>query len=736
LKLVVLIMTRVLGRRVFFNAALIAGAASAFLLVASSLKAEVNPSSEPAQLAPDADVSRLKDYLAEINGKTSSVARRDDGVEEIARLRNYLLSVKGSKGQSNIIVAQGGNDDLLTPSAPAPAPSGSGKPSGDDLLTPAPGGNDLLTPGNKSPEDALKVAPGAAKQSDEEAKKKQAEDEARRKAADAEHEKLFLETKYPSAVTCATCHVKQFEEWSVSQHAYAQLSVVFNAMQTKININTGGTNGDFCIRCHTPLGMNLNESVYGSNLNRTPASREGLTCVACHRVNQAYGKISARMATVEGDIYSPVYGPKGGAELKRVLSKPEQYRVTTSKDQPGRQIHREVKQAFFLTKPQFCGSCHDVTLLNGFKLEEAFTEFKASPAIRQNGTTCQDCHMGRVQGIPSGYDFGPAAIVGGVPSRDRKLTNHTFAGPDYSVIHPGLFPQNAEAQKFKTPAEWLQFDYKAGWGTDKFENSISKDYKFPATWQSRDERYDAQAILKVQFERLAKVRQLRLQVLRNGIHLSEKINITKSDPSGLQFSVDVINATLGHGVPTGFDAERLYFLEVTVKDSHGNKVYVSGDRDPNGDVRDTHSVYVHNGELEEDRDLFSLQSIFVVRTIRGGEREQILPTNLSADVLPFVRPEMRATTLVGHPAGARKHKQTIEPLGRRTATYTVPANKLRSGEHYTITVRFIVQMVPVNLVDAIQDAGFDYGMSPAEIARRIVDGSAALWTRSAEVTLP
>jgi len=729
-------MTRVLGRRVFFNAALIAGAASAFLLVASSLKAEVDPSSEPAQLAPDADVSRLKDYLAEINGKTSSVARRDDGVEEIARLRNYLLSVKGSKGQSNIIVAQGGKDDLLTPSAPAPAPSGSGKPSGDDLLTPAPGGNDLLTPGNKSPEDALKVAPGAAKQSDEEAKKKQAEDEARRKAADAEHEKLFLETKYPSAVTCATCHVKQFEEWSVSQHAYAQLSVVFNAMQTKININTGGTNGDFCIRCHTPLGMNLNESVYGSNLNRTPASREGLTCVACHRVNQAYGKISARMATVEGDIYSPVYGPKGGAELKRVLSKPEQYRVTTSKDQPGRQIHREVKQAFFLTKPQFCGSCHDVTLLNGFKLEEAFTEFKASPAIRQNGTTCQDCHMGRVQGIPSGYDFGPAAIVGGVPSRDRKLTNHTFAGPDYSVIHPGLFPQNAEAQKFKTPAEWLQFDYKAGWGTDKFENSISKDYKFPATWQSRDERYDAQAILKVQFERLAKVRQLRLQVLRNGIHLSEKINITKSDPSGLQFSVDVINATLGHGVPTGFDAERLYFLEVTVKDSHGNKVYVSGDRDPNGDVRDTHSVYVHNGELEEDRDLFSLQSIFVVRTIRGGEREQILPTNLSADVLPFVRPEMRATTLVGHPAGARKHKQTIEPLGRRTATYTVPANKLRSGEHYTITVRFIVQMVPVNLVDAIQDAGFDYGMSPAEIARRIVDGSAALWTRSAEVTLP
>jgi hypothetical protein len=728
-------MARV-GRRVLVCAAAAAGFGGAALLLSQPLKADVEPSLRSSRLYADPDISRLKDYLVEINEKKSvSNSARNDS-DDIARLQNYLRSIDGRKGQSNILIAQGGKDDLLAPGSSTPA-SGANKSSGDDLLTPAPSNNDLLTPGaNKSPEDALKVAPSTVKKSDEEAKKKQAEEEARRKAADAEHEKLFLETKYPSATTCSVCHVKQFAEWSVSQHAYAQLSVVFNAMQTKININTGGTNGDFCIRCHTPLGMNLNESVYGSNLARTPASREGLTCVACHRVNQAYGKISARMATVEGDIFSPVYGPKGGAELKRVLSKPEQYRVTTKKGEPGRQIHGEVKQAFFLTKPQFCGSCHDVTLLNGFRLEEAFTEFKASPAIRKDGTTCQDCHMGRIQGVPSGYDYGPAAIVGGVPTRDRKLTNHTFAGPDYSVIHPGLFPFNAEAQKLKTPAEWLQFDYKAGWGTDKFENSVSKDYKFPAAWQSRDERYDGAAILKVQFERLAKVRQLRLQVLRNGIHLSDRINIIKSDPGGLQFSIDVINATTGHGVPTGFDAERLYFLEVTVKDSHGNKVYVSGDRDPNGDVRDSHSVYVHNGELPLDEDLFSLQSIFLVRTIRGGEREQILPTNLSADVLPFVRPEMRATTLVGHPLGARKHKQTIEPLGRRTATYTVPANKLRSGEHYTITIRFIVQMVPVNLIDTIQDAGFDYGMSPADIARRVVDGSAALWIRNAEVTLP
>lgn len=734
------------------SAAVIAGA-GALLPAARPLRAEPSSSLPSApDAAVDIDVLRLKDYLSEISGESQSVSPRTRiaAGEDINRLQNYLAKIHGGKGRPDSQVAQGSKDDLLTPSAPPePAPAPSGKPSGDDLLTPAPAtpggndlltpapaqsGNDLLTPGAKGPGDALKVAPAATTQSEED-KKKAADAEARRKAADAEHEKLFLETKYPSATTCAVCHVKQFEEWSVSQHAYAQLSVVFNAMQTKININSGGTNGDFCIRCHTPLGMNLNEPVYGSNLTRSPASREGITCVTCHRVNKAYGKISGRMATVAGDIFSPVYGPKGGAELKRVLSEPEQYRVTTSKDQPGRQIHTRVKQAFFLTKPQFCGTCHDVTLLNGFRLEEAFTEFKASPGVREHGTTCQDCHMGRIQGVPSGYDYGPAAIVGGVPTRDRKLTNHTFAGPDYSVIHPGLFPLNVDAQKFKTLAEWLQFDYKAGWGTDKFEKSVSKDYKFPPAWESRDDRYDGAAIIKTQFERLAKVRGLRLQVLRNGIHLSN-VNVLKSDASGLQFSIDVINATTGHPVPTGFDAERLFFLQVTVTDSHGKKVYVSGDRDPNGDVRDYHSVYVHNGELPPDDDLFNLQSIFLVRTLRGGEREQILPTNLSVDVLPFVRPETRATTLVGHPLGARKHKQTIEPLGHRTATYTVPADKLRSGERYTITISFIAQMIPSNLIDTIKDGGFDYGMSPAEIARAVVAGSLPVWTRKAEVRLP
>ena len=40
-------------------------------------------------------------------------------------------------------------------------------------------------------------------------------------------------------------------------------------------------------------------------------------------------------------------------------------------------------------------------LINGFRLEEAFSEFKTSPAAHEKGVSCQDCHMGKEPGVES-----------------------------------------------------------------------------------------------------------------------------------------------------------------------------------------------------------------------------------------------------------------------------------------------------------------------------------------------
>ena len=128
------------------------------------------------------------------------------------------------------------------------------------------------------------------------------DEEKSRPAAAEDHEALFAESRYPSATTCGTCHPRHFEEWSVSQHSYAQLSPVYMAFQNFVNAQVNGTNGDFCIRCHNQVGMNQGESPQISNLERHPTSREGITCVVCHRVDKAYNKASGRIALVEGDL--------------------------------------------------------------------------------------------------------------------------------------------------------------------------------------------------------------------------------------------------------------------------------------------------------------------------------------------------------------------------------------------------------------------------------------------------
>ena len=554
-----------------------------------------------------------------------------------------------------------------------------------------------------------------------------------RQAGDTDtHAALFSETRFPSATTCARCHAEVYREWSVSSHAYAQLSPVFNAMQAKIDKLTNGTNGDFCVRCHTAVGMNLEERTFMPNLDRHPTSREGVTCVACHRQDRAYGKISGRLPLVEGSLYDPVFGPSGNGELQRAIESGD-LNLQTNPERPGRGVHAAARSFFQLARSGLCGSCHDVNSVEGFRLEEAFSEYKHSPAAGR-GVTCQDCHMGTEPGVPSGYATGPAARVGDQPTRPRKRTNHMFAGPDYSIVHPGIFPHNPEAQQLATPREWLAFDHEAGWGTDDFEERVPDDYEFPPRWAEPDDRYDAVDILRDNLDLLAEMGQQRRQLLRAGYQLGEVV-VERAGDDGIAFRVEFRNGTDGHNVPTGFDAERLVWLHVTVTDGAGTVVFESGDLDPNGDVRDSHSVYVHDGDLPADDQLFTLQSRFLVRMVRGGEREQVLAVPYSPSPLVFLRPSTSSTILTGRPATARKHRRTIPPRRSKWASYSVGPEALAgtTGPYYG-ALRIKAGMVPVNLVHEVADMGFDYGMTEREVAEAVVAGHVLVRERAVNLS--
>ena len=200
-------------------------------------------------------------------------------------------------------------------------------------------------------------------------------------------------------------------------------------------------------------------------------------------------------------------------------------------------MHGEVEEFFALVTPGFCGSCHDVTLLNGFRLEEAFAEYKRTDAARQ-GITCQDCHMGRtnpdgsfistrIARNPAGRDFPP--------TRPRSpFAKHDIVGGNTLVL--GMFRDHGEELGTSAPRE-------------AFEATLAA----------------TRALLRTES---AELRLLNPRV-ENG---------------QLALEIEAINGT-GHKLPTAHPTRRAW-LHVRVTDAAGRLVFESGQVDEQGRIVD------------------------------------------------------------------------------------------------------------------------------------------------------
>ena len=249
-------------------------------------------------------------------------------------------------------------------------------------------------------------------------------DDAQR-AIDQAHAACFDNDPFPSAKKCAKCHEGHYREWSVSPHGYAQVSPVFNAMSNTLVKVTNGTNGDFCIRCHTHVGMALNEPIIQEQHGPAAESRARGSPASSVTASTSRGARSVRASTSSRATSSHRSTARRGTRTSRwCLANPDKYgAMKTGGEDPsfrGHEIHREAVPFFQLNTPGFCGSCHDVFAPNGFRLEDAFSEFKTGQAARCKHETCQDCHMGSVPGMASGFDVAPAARVGNAFSPPRQ----------------------------------------------------------------------------------------------------------------------------------------------------------------------------------------------------------------------------------------------------------------------------------------------------------------------------
>src|ERR1700736_6491965 len=485
------------------------------------------------------------------------------------------------------------DDDLLTESPkPAASPAKAKAKSDDDLLTesPKPAGSpgaaksdeDLLTEPAKSEDEILDpmalpnlVPNGPIETPPEELSplKKQLPNPVE------PHYDLFAKSHYPSASEFAACHEQIYNEWRSSNHAYASISPVFHKFEQKINDLAQGTVGYFCMRCHAGVGTSMNEPRYMPLWQKTEVSREGVTCITCHRVNEQYTKVNAERRILQGDIFEPMYGSRSGKGVQEVVSNPDTYHIKTSADQPGPGINIHRKGIYFepITKSEFCVSCHQVAVHPGIKLEVVWDQYRSSPSLLK-GTACQDCHMGKEPGLAKGYATGASAVINGIEiNPGGKHANHAFYGPGYPIAHPGIFPHNPKAAAFAITT-WLKFDYRAGWGTDAFEQSVSKDKKFPSEWESPDDRFAAREIIKENLAMLEQKRVLRQKVMENGSHIDGPF--FKGDLQAgkrLAFSYKIKNVNLGHNLPSGsLGAQPEIWVNVALVNPQGKRVWESG----------------------------------------------------------------------------------------------------------------------------------------------------------------
>lgn len=476
---------------------------------------------------------------------------------------------------------------------------------------------------------------------------------------------------------------------------------MFHRFEQKLNDVSQGTIGYFCMRCHSPVGMELCTPRDTPLWNLPEVAREGITCIACHRVRYVYGKSNGERRIEPGDVFAPVFGGIGGAGVAETIHRKDHFKVKTAPDQkgPGQDIHAAGIYFEPLTRSEFCTPCHQVAVHPGIKLEVVWEQYRASPACKK-GIQCQDCHMGRVPGLPLGYSVGPVAKVADkTVNEQRKRSNHVFYGPNYSIAHPGVFPFHLKANRW-TMDEWLAFDWRAGWGTDDFEDRVDDGtlkVEFPPVWAEADDRYDAREILDDNLKKLQEKRKVRVEVMENGSRVEGPFfDSSLCRGQDIRFHYIVTNTNEGHNLLTAsLGAQPQLWANVVLIGPDGCRLWETGYTDSHGDVANIHSADVRHRRLPFDWQLFNLQTMFLITGAKGTDREFYVPVNVDIDQLPFIRPGAQPITTINHPPFIRMESQSLAALGSRRVPYRIPGHLVQQPGTYRLSFRMRSRAEPI-----------------------------------------
>jgi tetratricopeptide (TPR) repeat protein len=374
---------------------------------------------------------------------------------------------------------------------------------------------------------------------------------------------------FPDAAYCGHCHQEAYHEWRQSLHANA-FRAPFYRTSVNILIRTKGIEfARHCDSCHNPVGVLAGALNTGSTLDRS-FDRDGLTCMTCHSiqsVNTTLGNGSFVMGV------PAVMVDEQGNRIPGIVPDAE---ILAHRDRHSRAVMQNI-----LHKPEFCSACHKANLppqLNSYKWIRAFTaydEWQNSKFSQRNPLTfysadfapCQGCHMKREAiSLP---DYG---------SKPGFLATHRWPAGNTAVpFYYGFDEQLNRTIEFLKSGNYLNVDLFALKTADGGP-MVAPLGSTPFTLKP-NQTVDAYVIVQ--------------------------------------------NKNIGHSlVPEVRDLYEAW-LQFTVKDASGAKIYESGYLKPDGALEESAHSFTNRpvdlmGSFVDNHKVFTIHSMAYDNTVQAG----------------------------------------------------------------------------------------------------------------------
>lgn len=245
---------------------------------------------------------------------------------------------------------------------------------------------------------------------------------------------------------CGTpgCHEEIVREWEPSAHRYAALDTAFQAVQQEMGRQNGAESTRYCGGCHDPISLfSGTKNIFTDNLTGLAGYQEGVSCLACHAIQQTDIKGNADYTIGQPRRYAYELQEEDGpwAVFLRdflIRAYPRQ--------------HVESLSRRLFKSPEFCAACHkqfidaEINSVGWVQLQNQYDNWRKShwnhPGQPARTIECRECHMPLV---PDSSDPASGdALDYNRSAGDDRHRSHRFLGANQFIPRMQRLPGGEE----------------------------------------------------------------------------------------------------------------------------------------------------------------------------------------------------------------------------------------------------------------------------------------------------